>query len=531
MAESSKTTIIVPISAPTPEAMTRLADQAMTCGAEAIELRVDALTEPGGPAVGRLVAQIRQGAGSSRPLVVTCRDKREGGILDHSLSARIDAWAGAIGAGADFVDVELDNIQLPQVAQPIREALAGRPRTRLVVSSHSWKGRFAAPQRRYDECRAAYPGAVPKLVYTANHINDCFDALDLLRDGRGDKVVFCMGQAGSITRLLAKKLGALMTYASLDPASGTAPGQIPIDQMKGLYRSDSIDSSTEVYGVVGDPVAHSMSPAIHNACFARRAMNRLYLPVWVAGSRDELFGFLDAIRARPWLGLRGLSVTVPHKQGALEYVKARGGQVDPLAARIGAVNTLLLDPEGGIKALNTDYVGAMEAIFSAPGMRRDDLRGWPVAVVGAGGVARAVVAGLRDTGAQVTIYNRTVSKAKALAQEFGCAHAPLDDLANVKARLLINCTSIGMYPEVESTPVPAEYLRPDMVVFDTVYNPPQTQLLRQASDKGATCIDGVTMFVDQAQAQFRLFTGQDADPALMREVITRSLAGASPLAR
>ena len=525
MTEPSKTHITVPISAPTPRVMTELIDRALIRGAEAIELRVDALNGLSGPVVGDLVAQTRRRTGSSSPIVVTCRDKREGGVIDHPLSIRIDAWISAIQAGADLVDVELDNFRLPQVGQVVRDALAGHTGTRLILSSHSWAGRFANPQMRYDECLAAYPGAVPKLVYTAKHINDCFDALDLLRHGRGDKVVFCMGQAGLITRLLAKKLGALMTYASLDPALGTAPGQIPIDQMKGLYRSDAINVDTEVIGVIGDPVGHSMGPAIYNACFGRQDMNRLYLPFWVTGGRDELFGFLDAVRARPWLGFRGFSVTLPHKTSVLEYAKARGGQVDPLAARIGAVNTLLLDPEGGIKAFNTDYIGAMEAITSTLDIRRDDLRGWPVAVVGAGGVARAIVAGLRDAGAKVTIYNRTVSKAQALADEFGCAYSPLEELAKVKARLLVNCTSIGMHPDVGSSPIPAEYLRQDMAVFDTVYNPPQTRLLRLAADKGATCIDGVAMFVNQALAQFRSFTGRDASAALMRKVVAHCLAG------
>ncbi|MBP8303309.1 MAG: type I 3-dehydroquinate dehydratase, partial [Phycisphaerae bacterium] len=477
VAGPSKTAIVAPIPAPTVEAMADRAVRAVARGAQGIELRVDALAELGGPGVGQLVEQVRSRTGSSRPLIVTCRDKREGGLVDHPLAARIEAWTFAIGAGADFVDVELENIRLPQVAHPIREALGGRPQTRLIVSAHSWDGPFASPQRLYEECRAVLPGAVPKLVYTARHINDCLDALDLLHGGPGDKVVFCMGQAGSITRLLAKKLGGLMTYASLDPGSGTAPGQIPIDQMKGLYRADSIDEETEVYGVIGDPVAHSMSPAIHNACFADLGMNRLYVPLWVAGGRDELFRFLDAVRERPWLGLRGLSVTIPHKHSALEYAQVRGGRVDPLSARIGAANTLLFDLEGGIQAFNTDYVGAMEAIASGLGIRREDLKGWPVAVVGAGGVARAVVAGLCDAGARVTIYNRTLAKARALAQDFGCAHAPLKALGDVKARLLVNCTSLGMAPDVGSTPVPAECLYADMAVFDTVYTPPRTRLL------------------------------------------------------
>jgi 3-dehydroquinate dehydratase/shikimate dehydrogenase len=519
------TSVIVPISAPTPQAMTALAEQAQAYGEVAIELRVDALAGLAGPVVAELIAGLRQLPGPSMPLMVTCRDKRQGGVQDHPLKNRIDAWVSAIRSGADFVDVELDNFRLARVSGHVREALAGSKATRLILSSHSWDGRFENLQRLYDETLAAYPGAIPKLVYTANHINDCFDALDLLRNGRGNKIAFCMGQAGLVTRLLAKKLGGLMTYASLDPTSGTAPGQIPIEQMKGLYRSDSLNAETEVFGLIGDPVAHSMSPAIHNACFAALGMNRVYLPFWVAGGADEFFAFADAVRQRPWLGVKGLSVTVPHKQSALEYAQARGGSIQGLAGRIGAVNTLLFDPQGRIQAFNTDYLGAMDAVFTGLKINTGRLDGWPVAVVGAGGVARAIVAGLRDAGADVTVFNRTVSRAQVLARELGCNDGSLDDLPGAKARLLVNCTSVGMHPNVDATPVPAEVLRPDMAVFDTVYNPVQTRLLQLAAQKGATCVDGLAMFVNQALAQFRLFTGQDADPVLMRQVVTQSLAG------
>jgi len=522
----SDTRIVVPIMAPTPKAMAALVEKALGAGAEAIELRVDALTSLAGRAVETLAAQTRQKAGPSRPVVVTCRDHREGGVLDHPLAARIEAWVSAIRAGSDYIDVELENFRLVQVSRPVREALAQAPQARLILSSHSMTGPFAGLQWRYDQTVAAYPAAVPKLIYTANHINDCFDALDLLRRARQDTITFCMGPAGWITRLLAKKLGGLFTYGSLESAAATAPGQIPIDQMKGLYRSDAIDGDTEFFGLIGDPVGHSMGPVVHNACFGQLNMNRVYLPLWVAGGPEELFAFLDAVRARAWLDFRGFSVTLPHKTSVLEYARVNGGTVEGLAARIGAVNTLLLDRQGGIKAFNTDYVGAMEAILSTLKIGRGDLKGRPVAVVGAGGVARAIVAGLCDAGARVTIYNRTVSKARALAGEFGCTHAALDELANVKAGLLVNCTNMGMHPEVDATPVPAEVLRPDMAVFDTVYNPAQTQLLRLAAQKGATCIDGVAMFVNQARAQFRLFTGEEADTALMRQVVARGLEGA-----
>jgi len=181
-----------------------------------------------------------------------------------------------------------------------------------------------------------------------------------------------------------------------------------------------------------------------------------------------------------------------------------------------------------LAAYNTDYAGALDAITAGMGIERGDLKDVPVAVVGAGGVSRGIVAGLSDAGARVTIYNRTVERAKELAADFACEAAGLDDLGQAAetqnlASLLVNCTSIGMHPNVDATPVPAEYLKPDMVVFDTVYNPAETLLLKQAKAKGAKTIDGITMFVNQAAAQFQLFTTHPANTDLMRRVVLDSL--------
>jgi 3-dehydroquinate dehydratase/shikimate dehydrogenase len=263
------------------------------------------------------------------------------------------------------------------------------------------------------------------------------------------------------------------------------------------------------------------------------------------------------------LDFRGFSVTIPHKHSALKYVHAKGGFVEPLADKIGAANTLLIEASwrgrpalasrghlglarsdhdisiwSGVQgqdalatvagpprlaAYNTDYAGALDAITAGMGIERKDLRSVPVAVVGAGGVSRAIVAGLTDAGAHVTIYNRTVARAEKLAAEFRCAAAGLEKLSELTARLLINCTSIGMHPNVEATPVAAEYFMSDMTVFDTVYNPAETLLLKQAKQKGAKTIDGVAMFVNQAAAQFRLFTGQQADRDLMRKAVVENM--------
>ena len=230
------------------------------------------------------------------------------------------------------------------------------------------------------------------------------------------------------------------------------------------------------------------------------------------------------VLTRKWLNFVGFSVTIPHKENALNFARNRRSFVEPLAEKIGAVNTLVVSKDDKVKAYNTDYIAALNAITSGLDITRAGLKELPVAIIGAGGVARAIVAGLSDAGAKIKIYNRTVERAQRLAAEFNCDFAPLDDLANLDTKLVINCTSIGMHPNVDQSPLPKEYIKKDMVVFDTVYNPAQTLLLKQAKQIGAKTIDGLSMFINQAAAQFKLFTGQDANPDLMRKTVLANLS-------
>ncbi len=561
------TYLAVPISAESLEVAGRQIRTALSAGAEMLELRTDYLLQLSGDVVKRVLAQAREASSGHVPIIVTCRDQREGGARPYPQELRLEVLLTAVEAGAEFVDCEYASFIRRGNAERLGTALSARPDCRLILSAHDFQGPFRDIRRLYHGVQEACPEAIPKLVYTAHHINECFDAFDLLHETGGQgglgRIVLCMGEPGLISRLVAKKLGGLVTFASLDAQAATAPGQLAIATFKGLYRYDTIDAETELFGVIADPVGHSMSPAIHNACFADQAMNRLYLPLLVQGGEPGFNLFLDHVLARPWLDLRGFSVTIPHKHSALKCVHAKGGFVEPLADKIGAANTLVLEaawrgrpalasrghlglaPSGQdtsveskeqgqdalatgaeahqLAAYNTDYAGALDAITAGMGIERRDLRDVPVAVVGAGGVARAIVAGLTDAGAKVTIYNRTVERAEELATEFGCQFAGLDRLSRMNAQLLVNCTSIGMRPKVEATPVPAEYLKPDMAVFDTVYNPPETLLLKQAKQKGARTIDGVAMFVNQAAAQFKLFTGQQANADLMRKVVMENL--------
>ncbi|MCK5472611.1 MAG: shikimate dehydrogenase, partial [Planctomycetes bacterium] len=461
------------------------------------------------------------------PIIVTCRDHAQGGANEYPENLRIEVLSAAIGAGAEFVDLEYENFFSIANQEKIRRALSQNPKSRLILSAHNFEGKFPNITKLYRHILTLYSAAIPKLVYTANHINDCFEAFDLLHQSSGERIILCMGRAGLISRIIAKKLGSLVTFASLDNESATAPGQITIEQLKKTFSSDSINSETVLYGVLGSMVYNSASPAAHNACFAKAELNKLYLPLLVEGGENEFDEFMRNVRVRSWLNFAGFSVTIPHKANALNYVRQSGGVVEPLTEKIGAANTLTLDtaqitnsgPQ--ISAYNTDYIGAMDAIISKLKIDKSDLKDLSVAVLGAGGVARAIVAGLTDAGAKVCIYNRTVEKAEKLAEEFGCDFAALSELGTLDAKLVVNCTSIGMYPEVDATPLPQEYIKKDMAIFDTVYNPFETLLLKQAKEAGAKTIDGLTMFVNQAAEQFKLFTGKETEPKLIQKTVIK----------
>ncbi len=516
------TYLTVPISASNLDGARHQIKMALAAGAEMLELRTDYLENLTLDLVKDLIALTRNAAKQSVPLIVTCRDQKQGGVKPYPEQLRIDILTEAVRSGCDFIDCEYDNFLSATAQATLKQVLADNSNVRLILSVHNFKSRFEDIGRLYQDIQKVCPTAIPKLVYTANHINDCFDAFDLLHNISNDSIDFCMGEAGLISRILAKKLGSFLTFASTNAEAATAPGQLNIEQLKGLYRYDSIDSDTELFGVIAEPVGHSLSPAIHNACFADGDMNKLYLPLLVEGGQAGFDEFLNNILSREWLNFKGFSVTIPHKQNALNFTKAKDGFIEPLADKIGAVNTLIIGADGKLSAYNTDYAAALDAITSTMGISRVDLKDLPVVVIGAGGVSRAIVAGLSDVGAGIKIYNRTLKKAENLAAEFNCDFAGLDDLPNVDARLLINCTSIGMHPNIDATPFPQEGLKKDMVVFDTVYNPAETLLLKQAKEAGAKTVDGISMFVNQALAQFKLFTNTDGNPELMRKTIRSS---------
>ncbi|MFQ5414983.1 MAG: type I 3-dehydroquinate dehydratase, partial [Phycisphaerae bacterium] len=431
----------------------------------------------------------------------------------------------AIQAGAGYVDFEFADWSRSATARHDLAAALADPAVvghapRLILSHHDFDRRPADLDALVrDLCAVGEAGAI-KIAWPARDILDNFDAFDIMRTADKDAVVICMGDTGLMSRVLAGKCGALASYCALDADSAAAPGQLTLAQMRDRYRWDVVNEATEVYGVIGCPVAHSIGPYVFNDAFARQKINAVYLPLPVSAEYDAFAAFMDACLQREWFGARGFSVTLPHKMNALRYL---GDRVDPPADLIGAVNTIRIE-EGEVWGCNTDCDAAVDMLLGGMGCAEEDLEGVRVDVLGAGGVSRAVVAGLTDCGCDVTVYNRDPDRADELADTFDCQSRPWDDRTGAQGTVLINCTRVGMWPDVDASPMPADALRADTVVFDAVYRPRRTRLLRDAESAGCTVIDGVGMFVRQAAMQCEYWTHQPADEQRIRAIVEETLA-------
>jgi 3-dehydroquinate dehydratase/shikimate dehydrogenase len=362
----------------------------------------------------------------------------------------------------------------------------------------------------------------------ARSIRDNLEAFEILQKSGKPTIALCMGESGVISRILAKKFGAFLTFASLTDDAATASGQVSIATLKSLYRWEKVNRNTKVFGVVAHPVGHSMSPAVHNAAFDATGFDGVYLPLLVNPGYESFKAFMESFVPFDGLDLSGLSVTLPHKENALRYLQEKGAAVEDLAARIGAVNTIIIGRSGStpvLSGINTDYAAILDSITRAMNCSRADLAGVPIAVLGAGGTGRTAVAALAHVGAKVTIFNRTPDKAVALAAEFSVAAEPLENLANEPCRVYVNTTSVGMHPNLDQSPFGDQppKLSGETVVFDTIYNPMETKLLKQAKAAGAKTIGGVEMFIQQAAAQFIAWTKMSAPVEVMRRVIEARL--------
>jgi 3-dehydroquinate dehydratase/shikimate dehydrogenase len=488
-------------------------------GADLVEYRIDLFNEP--EQVGRLVAD------SPLPCIITCRPTWEGGEFDGDEQSRISllehAGLGEGNPGPAYLDVELKAYQSSanlrqKVGLVVDHPDQQRPavNTGLVLSSHDFETRPSDLDRRVMAMAEAEACRVIKVAWRARSLRDNLEAFEILRRKLKPTIALCMGEFGLASRVLAKKFGALLTFAALDdqPESVSAPGQPTLAELKQLYRWDHIDAATQVFGVIGDPVGHSISPAFHNAGFDATGYNGVYLPMRIPPEYEHFKATVLSWLEDASLQFTGASVTIPHKSNLLRLVEEQGGEIEPLAKTIGAANTLAKRPDGTLYACNTDYAALLDAVCDAWSIEREGLKGRRVGVLGAGGAARAAVAGFAEADCEVTVFNRTVDKAQALAEQFEAQAHPLNACDPAEFDLIINCTSVGMHPNVDASPIPQQQFaaltgddRP--LVFDTIYNPVETLMMSHAAAAGCRTIPGREMFIRQGAAQFELWTGQD----------------------
>ena len=453
--------------------------------ADLVELRLDSAADPSAEAALE---------GRRRPVIVTCRPTWEGGGFAGSEEERRRILAAALQHGAEYVDVEWQ--------ARFDDLIAASGGKRIVVSTHDFNGVPTDLSARAQAMRST--GAeIVKIAVTAKQLSDCVPLLDLgVQVGCADRmIVIGMGEYGLPTRILASRFGSAWTYAG----SVRDVGQLTAEALLNEYRFRSIGQSTDIYGIAAGSVAHSVSPSMHNAAFHQTSTDAVYVP-FRATSADDFVTFARAI------GVKGASVTIPHKVSLFDRVD----EVDAVAGRIGAINTIRVENGRWIGA-NTDAEG-----FLQPLRGRVALNGLRAAVLGAGGAARAVGVALASVGCAVRFHARNRAQAEQVA---------LVAAAEVGAwppepgswDLLVNTTPIGMYPRVDETPIPRGQLT-GRFVYDLVYNPPITRLLREGMEAGCQTIGGLEMLVAQAREQFLWWTGTKPPGGVMREAALKRLA-------
>jgi 3-dehydroquinate dehydratase/shikimate dehydrogenase len=455
-------------------------------GADLVELRLDTVADPS--AAGAL-------AGRRQPVIVTCRPIWEGGQFKGSEEERRRLLGEALSLGAEYVDIEWQ--------AHFDDLLARTGGRRIVLSFHDFASMPADVSERARAMRAT-GAAVIKIAAQARRLSDCVPLLDLGAALKGDRraVLIAMGEAGLASRILAGRFGSAWTYA------GTIGqvGQLSASELLDDYHFRSIGGATEVFGLFGSPIAHSVSPAMHNAAFRAAGVDAVYLPL-PAADVDDCVTFARAV------GLKGASVTIPFKVSLLDRVR----EADDVARRVGALNTIRIT-EGTWLGANTDAAGFLQPLQEI-GVALDGTR---AAVLGAGGSARAVAVALASCGADVTVHGRNRQRAADVAM---LASGRAGDWPPSPGSwdLLVNCTPIGMYPRIDQTPVPAASLT-GRVVYDLVYNPAVTRLLREAATAGCQTIGGLGMLVGQAHEQFRWWTNTRPPPGIMRAAALSRLA-------
>jgi 3-dehydroquinate dehydratase/shikimate dehydrogenase len=497
--------ICVPVCVRRVEELSGAVDLAASVG-NLVELRMDYFDDPL-TALSELPQIIER---TKSQLIVTMRPAEQGGAGRHTSEARRSFWFRAKELPKVWFDLEFDLLTASNELSI--------DTTRLICSHHDFKSVPDNLDELYSRMSATLANSI-KIAVQANDATDCLQIFRLLNrartDGR-DLIAIAMGAAGIMTRILGPSLGSFLTYGSVDDENATAPGQLTARDLRELYRVDQINSRTEIFGIMGQPVSHSLSPAIHNAAFAAANTNAVYVPMEVQDAKSFMRRMAHPkTRELDWK-LRGLSVTAPHKSTVIQYLD----EIDPTAKEIGAVNTIVAK-DNQLFGYNTDA----EAFISPMRARLGDLRDARCAVIGSGGAARAVLWALRKAGAEATLVARNRERANDLAQRFKAACPARRPETFSAFDVVINATPMGTRgPTIAETPVTAEQLRGVRMAYDLVYNPSDTRFLREARAAGCKTLGGIEMLLAQGVEQFKLWTGCEPDQTAMRAAAASALS-------
>lgn len=451
-------------------------------GISLVELRLDYIR--------RAIEMRRLLENRPTPVVITVRRPADGGKWRGTEKDRVTILRTAVAEGADYVDLEVD----------IAKTVPRYGKTKRIISYHNFRETPPDLESIYHRMKDLDPDVI-KIATMANNPADNLTTMRLCRNASIPTVAFCMGEIGLPSRLLCGRFGSPFTYATFSEERQLAPGQLTYKAMRDLYRYENITSKTLVYGVIADPVAHSLSPLIHNRAFQDIELDAVYLPFRVP--KDQLREFMEIA---PELGVHGLSVTIPHKEEILRFATA----LEPEVAGIKAANTVLFR-DSLIVASNTDCNAAIQSLErcvvneASPDL---PLKGKRILVLGNGGVARALGWGFSKRGADVYITGRHHERAEQLAKDLNVRCIDWVAKHTVRPDIIVNGTPVGMHPHVDESPFEKQFLKSHMIVFDTVYNPEQTLLVKHARELGCPVVTGIEMFVRQAARQFEIFTGQ-----------------------
>ncbi len=489
--------------------------------ADLIELRLDCLPSVELNMALRHLDELQRV--SLRPLVMTLRPAEQGGAREIDILNRLAFWVENFlynDQYEGFADIEFDLLLM--IRQSEDERWKKLDWTRVICSHHDFTGMPAALEKIYERM-ATTPARVLKIAVRADDATDCIAVFRLLerarREGR-EMIAIAMGQHGIATRILGPSRGSFLTYAPLKDAPATAPGQMSATALNDLYRIRRINKQTEIMGLMGSPVAHSVSPQVHNAAFAARRLNAVYISFEVREAVDFIRRMVHPRSRELHWNLRGLSVTAPHKSEVIEHLD----HLELSAREIGAVNTIVVVDDTLI-GYNTDA----EAFLAPLKNRNHPLSGARCAVIGAGGAARSALWALQKEGAAVTMFARNVDAARPLAGKFGAVCASLESALFADFDIVINATPLGTRGQHEDeTPARAGQLQGACCAYDLVYNPLETPFIREAREAGCEIIGGLEMLVAQAAEQFKLWTGEEAPLDVMGEAAARALASMPP---